>query len=434
MAGDAQSTADALAALSSSVWTDQPGHFEWLCKASDGHTFFAMLSVRGIRREDGDLMILTVRDITALKRPDKALWRDHESLALAAASAGIGVWESDIGANRLGWDDRMYQLYGIRPQDFSGAIDAWQAGLHPDDRARGDAAAVAAIEGIKDFNIEFRVVWPNGEIRHIEAHAGVQRGADGRAVRMIGFNWDITERKRLEEAQRHDRESLAVATQSARIGIWELDLVSGSLVWDDRMYQLHGIRAQDFSGAYDAWQAGLHPDDRAPGDAAIRAAIEGVKDFDVEFRVLWPNGEIHHIEAHALVQAGPDGRAARMIGVNWDITERKRAAETIRLQADQYATMVATTSDAFWVMDQDGRFLSVNDAFCRLSGYSRDELLSRCIKDVDVSETDDYAKRRLATIIQNGFMRFEPQQRRKCCSAWGTVANWLPTARKPLKR
>ena len=153
------------------------------------------------------------------------------------------------------------------------------------------------------------------------------------------------------------------------------------------MYELYGIREQDFSGAYDAWQAGLHPDDLARGDAAIAAAIDGVKDFNIEFRVLWPNGEVHNIEAHALVQRDVDGRAIRMIGVNWDITERERATQTIRLQAEQYATMLATTSDGFWLLDRNGRFLTVNEAYCRMTGYSREELLRLGIGDIEGVES-----------------------------------------------
>jgi PAS domain S-box-containing protein len=190
----------------------------------------------------------------------------------------------------------------------------------------------------------------------------------GKDVQILTMR-DVTERKRLDEALLQSRERLALAIASARIGIWDWDIPANKLVWDDRMYELYGIRAQDFSGAYDAWQAGLHPEDRAQGEAAIRAAIDGTRDFNIEFRVVWPNGEVHAIEAHALVQRDAAGRAVRMIGVNWDITERKHAVETIRLQAEQYATMLATTSDSFWLLDRDGRFLATNDAFCRMTGY-----------------------------------------------------------------
>jgi diguanylate cyclase (GGDEF)-like protein/PAS domain S-box-containing protein len=231
--------------------------------------------------------------------------------------------------------------------------------------------------------------------------------------------WGVAERehKRLDQLLRQSRERLALATESARIGIWDWDLTANRLLWDERMYELYGIREQDFSGAYDAWLAGLHPDDRARGDAAIADAINGVRDFNIEFRVVWPNGEVHDIEAHALVRAGPDGPATRMIGVNWDITERKRATETIRVQADRYATMLSTTSDGFFILDREGKFLAVNDAYCAMAGYSREELLGLAIKDVEAVKSIEIAEAHMRTIVTAGFDRFESQHRRKDGSA-----------------
>jgi diguanylate cyclase (GGDEF)-like protein/PAS domain S-box-containing protein len=219
--------------------------------------------------------------------------------------------------------------------------------------------------------------------------------------------------KFLDTALQQSRERLTLATESAGIGIWDWDLVANNLVWDARMYELYGIREEDFGGAYDAWLAGLHPEDLVRGDAAITAAIGGVKDFNIEFRVVWPNGEVHDIEAHALVQADPDGHATRMIGVNWDITERKRAMETIRIQADQYMTMLSTTSDGFWILDRHGRFLAMNDAYCAMTGYSRDELLKLTIKDVEAVEPTEVTRRHMETIVTVGFDRFESQHQRK---------------------
>ncbi len=243
---------------------------------------------------------------------------------------------------------------------------------------------------------------------------------------------DITERKRLDEALRQSRERLTLATECARIGIWDWDVVANKLVWDARMYELYGIGEQDFSGAYDAWQAGLHPDDRARGDAAIAAAIDGVKDFNLEFRVVWPSGEVRDIEAHALVQGASGGRATRMIGVNWDITERNRATETIRLLADEYAAMLSTTSDGFWLLDRDGKFLSVNDAYCRMTGRSREELLQLTIRDVEAAETSEATDNHMAIIVATGFDRFESRHRRKdgvVIDIEGSVSFWRDTGR-----
>jgi diguanylate cyclase (GGDEF)-like protein/PAS domain S-box-containing protein len=182
-------------------------------------------------------------------------------------------------------------------------------------------------EEIEHAEIEFK------DGRVFDRHTQSFRLANGDYIGRIWFFLDVTERKRLDEALRQSQERLTLATESAGIGIWDLDVTTNKLVWDERMYALYGIRAQDFSGAYDAWQAGLHPEDRVRRDVAINAAIDRVKDFNIEFRVLWPNGETHTIEAHALVQGPANGRATRMVGVNWDITERKQAEERITRMA-----------------------------------------------------------------------------------------------------
>ena len=117
-----------------------------------------------------------------------------QRFSFAADSAGIGVWEYLVPENQLIWDKWMYVLYGVREEDFSGAYQAWQHGLHPEDRDRGDDAINSALQGEKDFIIEFRVVWPTGEVRHIKASALVLRDDSGKPLRMIGVNYDITER------------------------------------------------------------------------------------------------------------------------------------------------------------------------------------------------------------------------------------------------
>jgi len=117
----------------------------------------------------------------------------------------------------------------------------------------------------------------------------------------------------------------SVATQAARVGIWDYDIVANILLWDEIMFSLYGISPESFLGAYEAWQAGLHPEDASRGDAEIAAAIAGTKPFDTSFRVLWPTGEIRWIRAVAMIQRDQQGAPLRMIGTNWDITEQKQA-------------------------------------------------------------------------------------------------------------
>jgi PAS domain S-box-containing protein len=133
------------------------------------------------------------------------------------------------------------------------------------------------------------------------------------------------ERLKAKENTRNISRRLQLSTESASMGIWELDLKNNVLSWDKQMFELYGMEPGNFEGAYEAWQKGVHPDDIRRSDAEVQDAISGRKDFHTQFRVVWPNGHIRFIEAHALVIRDSDGNPDSMIGVNWDITDQKEA-------------------------------------------------------------------------------------------------------------
>ncbi len=329
---------------------------------------------------------------------------------LVAATTQI-VWITNAAGETIEDSSGSRAYTGQNYDEMAGY--GWLNAIHPDDamRARKDWDQAVASKAM--FHSEYRLRGRDGKYREFLSTGVPIMDPDGTVREWVGTCKDVTDRNQLDAALRQSRERLALATESARMGIWDWDVTANRLIWDARMYELYGIREQDFNGAYSAWQAGLHPDDLARGNAAITAAIERVSDFHIEFRVVWPNGEVHDIEARALLQGPPTGRATRMVGTNWDITERKRAAATIALLADQYETMLATTSDGFYLIDQSGRFLSVSDAYCRMTGYSRDELMTFHISDVEVTESADATRGHKEAIRNSGFDRFETTHRRK---------------------
>jgi len=127
-----------------------------------------------------------------IRKSEKSLRQVTDRLALAVRAGGVGIWDYDVVNNRLVWDEQMRSLYGITPDQFSGAYEAWQSGVHPEDRLKGDEEIQLALRGEKDFDTEFRVLWPDGTTHNIRGIGLVQRDALGQSLRMIGTNWDIT--------------------------------------------------------------------------------------------------------------------------------------------------------------------------------------------------------------------------------------------------
>ena len=128
------------------------------------------------------------------------LRRSNERFAIAADSAGIGIWEFDVVRNWLTWDDWMYRIYGQARCSEAEPYTLWANSLHPEDRLRCEARIMAAVRGEGEFDTEFRIVRPNGEIRHIKACSRTLYAANGGALTMTGVNLDVTEQRRAEQA------------------------------------------------------------------------------------------------------------------------------------------------------------------------------------------------------------------------------------------
>ncbi len=196
----------------------------------------------------------------------------------------------------------------------------------------------------------------------------------GKEVRVVEFR-DITERRRTEEALKQASDRLALATKAGGVGIWDYDIVNNTLVWDEQMFCLYGITQEQFGGAYDAWKSGLHPDDLERSDLEIQMALSGEKEFDTEFRVLWPDGTVRNIRALAVIQRDESGKPLRMIGTNWDITDQKRAEEELQESEIKYRSLFNQSAEGIYLHDLKGSILDVNEEAVVQSGYTREELL-----------------------------------------------------------
>jgi PAS domain S-box-containing protein len=139
---------------------------------------------------------------------------ETERLTLATNVSNIGIWDWDVVQNKLIWDELMYKIYKVKKDKFAGVYDAWLERLHPDEAEKSNFAMKNALKGIKEYDIEFQIVHDDGAIRVIKAKAKVYRDKDGKPVRMIGTNMDVTKQKELESELIKAKEKAELATDA----------------------------------------------------------------------------------------------------------------------------------------------------------------------------------------------------------------------------
>ena len=162
----------------------------------------------------------------------------------------------------------------------------------------------------------------------------------------VGTVTDLTEPKNKERELREFNERLNMATRAGGIGVWEYDVATQELSGDDRMFEIYGVTRNKSTSAYDAWQKTLSADDLKRIEAEIKTAIKGGKYLDTEFPITRPDGQQRYIHVSGEVMFDASGYGQRIIGVNMDITERKRTEQAI-LQAKRAAEEANRQKTAF---------------------------------------------------------------------------------------
>jgi PAS domain S-box-containing protein len=197
------------------------------------------------------------------------------------------------------------------------------------------------------FEIEYRIIKKDGEVRWVyESGQGVYDDED-KVDYIDGCIFDITRRKQTEAAlakSKDERRStlkrqeellqrLTLATDSAEIGIFEIDLGTGEVIWDDRMYDLYGYSKDTPLSLYKIFYTAVHPDDAQRMNDIITELISQKKEVNgAVYRIVLPDGRVRHIDSHAIIKKSETGNVVSLIGTNRDVTEAVQVQEKIKMQ------------------------------------------------------------------------------------------------------
>ena len=324
-------------------------NLELKMKRKNNQLFIGELSGSNFRVGTQNGTIVNIRDITERKNvAEKIREKDIQFRKLSANLPDLifqftrrpdGSYCVPIAS------EGIRSIFGCSPEDVLDDFTPIGRVIHPDDADRVTNDIEYSAEHLTYFTCEFRVQIPGKEIQWIFSRSTPEKLPDG-SITWYGFNADITERKQAEEALKHLSARLSLAVKAGGIGVWDYDIVNNTLLWDDQMYELYGVNKNDFGGVYEAWRSGVHPEDVTRTDVEIEMAMNGEKEFDTMFRVVWPDGSIHTIRALASVLRDNDGSSIRMIGTNWDISEQ-RISEQELIKAKEKAEESDRLKSAF---------------------------------------------------------------------------------------
>ena len=344
--------------------------------------------------------------------------RDSErKLEAAQRIARVGWWERDFVTNRVSLSGEVQLIFGVEPVDLPQWHNRWLELVHPGDRARAAEAAAAALRGGPRYDIEYRVIRPEGTVRVVHSQGDVTWDESGRPLRQFGVLQDITELRQAERELRESQRRLEEAQRIARVGWWDRDLDSGYTTVSAEACRLFGLELPEgrnsLTERHERFRERVHPEDRPRTAQAAATAQKGGPRYDVEYRLVRPDGEVRIVHSRGEVTWDESERPRRLFGMMQDITELRQAENELRASEARFRTFADHAMDAFFLHDKNGAVIDVNQQACRSLAFSREELIGRRPQDFDAA-LDEASIARLAERVRAGeTVTFETTHRRK---------------------
>ena len=309
---------------------------EFQVKRKDGTVFPVMVTDTPVYGEDGVLVgtVGVSNDLTERARAEEGL-TEAGSLYRALVEqipAVTYVDRADGSDEPVYTSPQVRHMLGYTPEEWLGQR-LWPERLHPDDCERMIAADRRFEAGEERFKEEYRLLAKDGSVVWVHEEAALIRDGKGKPLYWQGILYDVTERKRVEEARRKSEANLAEAQRLAHLGSWEWDLLTNELSWSDEVFRIHGLEPGAFVPDLERFVGAAHPQDRETLERAIDHVFHADKPYESEHRVLRPYGEIRWVHWRAEVVRDGEGEPLRLFGTIRDITERRALESRLRYQA-----------------------------------------------------------------------------------------------------
>ncbi len=278
------------------------------------------------------------------------------------------AWERDLKHQHFAYiSPNAKKILGYSVTEWCD-MGAWAAMLVPEDLPRVQAYSAIEIAAGRDHRLEYRMRKKNGDVIWVLDIITVIKDANHQPVSLTGLLLDNSQQHRLREQVEHSQNAYQEAQKIAKVGYWQLDLNTKTPAWSEEIFNLLGLEKSEAITAK-SLSTVVHPNDWLRVKKALNAAIEQYIPYEIEYRVLRTNGE----ERWIYCKAKPELGAGKLKGIAQDITKRKQAEHELELAASVFTH----ANEGIIITDPDGNILKVNAAFCRITGYTQDEVMGK---------------------------------------------------------
>ncbi len=377
--------------MSDAVHRNESCSVEIIKYSKSGRSCELAVNIQPLRDTSGVLtgFMAIETDVTELFEQRRKIEQHHRVMESILESGMSGYWNWNIAANTAAYSPAWKRMLGYGPDELPDIPETWQRLIHADDLQAAKAAfdRHAHSRGAEPYKLEVRYQHRDGSLVWVICSGRIiEWGPAGEPLHMVGCHVDITLAKRAEAERAALAERLELALAGGKLGLWDWNPTTSALLIDERWADMLGYRVSDLPPDTRAWSDNVHPQDMPAAAAAVQKVLSGEREvYEIEHRLRHRDGSWRWVLARAAVVARNDqGQVTRFVGTHQDITVRKEAereldsARTAAHAASRETEALRATLDQhaiFSVADSHGRIIDINDAFCKISGYSRQELL-----------------------------------------------------------
>jgi len=354
---------------------------EWIDKAGQIHSIQWANSALTNKLGEVEFIVATGIEMTAYVKIVQEMIESRDRFRDLVETTSDWVWEIDANGIYTYASPKVMEILGYAPNEIVGKSPF---DLMPEAEAARVreiflriAAKAQPINSLLNINLH-----KNGHEVVLETSGVPVFSNDGQLLGYRGMDRDVSQRQQTENALRESETRLRLSQQFANIGSWEWHISTGALFWSDQVWPLFGYSDRTLKPTYENFLSSVHQDDVEKVVDAINACLEQGAKYEVEHRIICPDGRIHWVRELGNVIRDEAGQAVRMFGVILDINERKEAELRLRESEQRFRALLDNAVDAILLLNMKGLIQDGNQRAADLFGMSHSDLSGNLLPEM----------------------------------------------------